>query len=139
MGWFGAGLLFNILFVSARSTRDARLMASLSRANLTLGRIYFSSLAVLTLGSGILMVLYSTDITFTDAWILIGLAGVALSGALVMWMLAPSNKRLIALIDERGTIDGEVKNASKRGINVARVELVVLAIVVWAMVAKPGA
>jgi len=113
------------------------LMASLSRSSVTMGRAFFMPLSLLTLLSGVLMVFESPSIGFGDLWIGIGFGGIALSGALGMSVLGPSARRLAELVQARGTIDAEVGAASRKGVIAARIDIVALAFVVWAMVAKP--
>ncbi|MGH2812974.1 MAG: DUF2269 family protein [Actinomycetota bacterium] len=137
MAWFGTGVALHILLLRSRSSRDARLMASLSQASVTMGRILFTPLSLLTLLSGILMVIESPGIRFGDAWILIGFGGIVLSAVLGMSVLGPAGRRLAELAQARGTVDAEVMAASTKGVIAARVDIVALAFVVWAMVAKP--
>ena len=137
IGWVGGGLMLHILWLRSRSAKDARLMGSLSRAAVTLGRAFFSPLSILTLITGILMVVESPSLGFADLWILMGFGGIVLSAGLAMAVLAPASKSLADLVQERGTIDADVKSAARRGIIAQRLDLIALAIVVWAMVAKP--
>lgn len=137
IAWFGGGVMIHILTLRARNTKDARLMERLSQFSVVLGRALFSPLSVVTLLSGILMVVVS-PLSFTTLWILIGFGGIVISGGIGGAVLGPSNRALGELVQARGTIDADVKNAARRGIVAQRIDLVILAIVVWAMVAKPG-
>jgi uncharacterized membrane protein len=137
IAWFGGGVTLHILMVRSRSTKDARLMARLSHHAVMLGRVFFGPLSVITLGSGIVMVAITPAIGFGDLWILMGFGGILVSGAIGGSVLAPATRYLAELVEERGTIDLDVKNAARRGIIAQRIDMIVLAIVVWAMVAKP--
>jgi uncharacterized membrane protein len=136
IAWFGGAVMIHILMLRARSSKDARLMGSLSRISVVLGRAFFSPMSVVTLVSGVLMVVVS-PLGFTDLWIVIGFVGIVLSGAISGAVLGPSNRGLAELVQARGTIDSDVKNAARRGVIAQRIDIVILAIVVWAMVTKP--
>jgi uncharacterized membrane protein len=129
--------MLHLLFNRARHSKDTRTMVALSRANVRFGRAYFTPLSLLTLVSGIVMVATSS-LGFADPWILIGFGGIVLGAGLAMGMMAPSSKRLIELAEERGTIDVDVKSAARKGAIASRINILVLIIVIWAMVAKPG-
>lgn len=137
MAWFGAGVAVHLLLARARNSKDARLMASMARASVFLGRAFFTPLSILTLISGILMVAEAPHIRFGDLWILVGYGGIVVSAGLAMSVLGPSSRSLAELIQTRGTVDAEVKAASRKGRIAARVDILILAVVVWAMVTKP--
>lgn len=137
MAWFGAGIATHLLLARARNSKDARLMASMARASVFMGRALFTPLSLVTLLSGILMVAVAPHIRFGDFWILLGYGGIVVSAGLAMSVIGPSSRKLAELIQERGTVDAEVKGASRKGRIAARIDLLVLTAVVWAMVTKP--
>jgi uncharacterized membrane protein len=138
IAWFGGGVMLHLLMVRSRSTKDARLMARLAQIAVVIGRGFFTPMSLITLISGILMVAITPGLGFADLWILIGFGGIVVSAGLAMSVLAPANRGLAELVQTRGTIDTDVKNAARRGIVAQRIDIVVLAIAVWAMVTKPG-
>ena len=137
IAWFGGGLMLHLLFVRSRSSKDARLMARLAQIAVVLGRGFSGPMSLITLVSGIAMVAITPGLGFADLWILMGFGGIIISSGLAMSILGPASRALAELVQARGTIDTDVKNAARRGIVAQRIDLIVLAVVVWAMVTKP--
>lgn len=113
---------------------------SFNRRTDSLGRRVFAPAALTTLLAGVGMVLVG-DLSFGDAWIVIGLVGVALSfvfGAVLAERAAGDLARALAATD--GTVEpdhGVIAQARQRLAVVAGIDMVILTVVVWAMVFKP--
>lgn len=136
--WVGSGVgPLTLMTVIKRSGDRLALMAT-SRHVEALGPKLFAPAAMATLLFGVLAVLVGDSIGFTDAWILIGFAGVAVS--LAVTGIANANaKRLQATVAEHGPDHASVEQIAARTSLLHMVQLVVLFAVVWAMVFKPGA
>lgn len=135
--WVGGAVTTNIL--GTRITRagdDNRLVAFGRDAEWVGTHVYFPSSMVVLL-FGILAALRGHD-SFTSAWLIIGIVGVALTATTGSSFLGPELKRISAIFEERGASDPEGKRRLARLVKVARVDLAVLLLVVMDMVFKPG-
>src|SRR5438874_2297717 len=99
------------------------------------GLITIAAIAVLVFGIWIVAV---SAWNFTDTWVLLGLAGIAVTIATGAGFLGPESVRLGKLSAERDPSDPEIQRRIKRIFAVSRVILVVLILVVADMVFKPG-
>lgn len=132
--WVGAASL--ALFLSFRleklgdpgATSAGRLMESNS-----VPLFMVASLATLVTG----LVMAFGWVGFGPLWIKIGLAGIFISIVLGFGYFKPHIEKLEGMLKERGPEDGEVRALIRQTNIVASLELVVMLIVVWAMVAKP--
>jgi hypothetical protein len=79
------------------------------------------------------------NIGFTDTWVLLGLIGIGLTIITGSTFLGPQSKRVGELFEARGPDDPEAQRILARLVAVARIDLVVLSLVVVDMVLKPGA
>ncbi len=92
-----------------------------------------ASLATLVTG----LVMAFGWIGFGPLWIKIGLVGIILSLVVGFAYFKPHGEKVEAAIAERGPDDAGVQAMVRQAQTVSAAELVVLAIVVWAMVVKP--
>jgi uncharacterized membrane protein len=99
------------------------------------GGIVFPIAALVVLGLGIWMVVDEPAWEFSQAWVSLGFLGVAVGAVLGSAFYGPQSRKLIAELeagdpaaDRRGRLLGTVGLA----------ETVLLFVVVWAMITKPG-
>jgi hypothetical protein len=78
------------------------------------------------------------DWAFGDAWISIGFAAFLFSFFLGMGFLGPESGRIKKAVAEHGADHPEVARRVGRVLLFSRLELLVLIVAIWAMVAKPG-
>jgi hypothetical protein len=76
--------------------------------------------------------------SFGDLWITLGLVGYALSALIGMVGLGPLAKRAQKLTAERGPQDPVVLHTRRRIERLQRLDMVILIVVVFDMVVKPG-
>lgn len=136
IAWFGAGLVRTVLFARIRSSGDRQRLITFLEENEFLGRIYYNIAGIVTLVAGVWLVLIS-NWEFSQLWISIGFVGVIVG---IVWgvVFYPKFQRESLA----GLADGDVADVSEplsRFALYANVELVILLVVVWAMVFKPGA
>jgi hypothetical protein len=95
--WLGAGVVFQIM--SERTVRlgDVSRMKSLIQTGALVPSAYFGILTAIVLGSGIWLVL-ETDIGFEEPFVIAGIAGIVISGALGGAVIR-SHRRLAAQRD----------------------------------------
>ena len=132
--WLGSGFFLQILIFRAESADDTGLTRGIaSNSGWLAQRIFIpTSLAVLVLG---ILLTIEGPWSFGDLWIVLGLAGYAVSFLLGILFQEPQGKRIHAAMEA-----GDQGRAAFliRQINaVARIELVILFLVVGVMALKP--
>jgi uncharacterized membrane protein len=132
--WVGGGLLALLFSIrTQRASREHRL--GFARDMTFAADRVFAPAAMTTLLFGILMVLDASALSFGDTWILIGFGGIALSIAIGVGMLTPLSKKLVGELEGGG--EGTAPLA--RIIQLSYLDNLILLVVVWAMITKPGA
>lgn len=96
----------------------------------------FDLSSLMVLGFGIWLVIDVGPYRFDQAWIIIGIAGVALSIVLGLAFIGPNDAKMIASYEAGDTATGDAR--LERGLKVAGLYVAYLVFVVWAMVTKPG-
>lgn len=159
--WIGSGVALLTVTAGMVRARDYAGVAALGRQGEKLGTRLFAPSALLTLLAGVAMVLVG-DLSFASTWIVIGLVGVAASFVLgavlgeraqaqLRETLAPRGSDVPSSDDTPSAVgstdpvstqpavdDAAVDAARRRLMTVSTVDLIILTVVVWAMVAKPS-
>lgn len=133
--WVGGGFAMMLSASVGRRFGDGT-EASVVRIIATLGNVVFMPASLLTLISGIVMVLLNWS--FTELWVLVGLAGVAaaiLTGTIVF---KPTADRITALLPTEGPRGRTVVELGARLTRIAKFDYVVLFTVIADMVFKPS-
>jgi uncharacterized membrane protein len=133
--WVGAHA--NLQFLALRAERsgdDAGLKQVLDDGDALAKIIIPASLAVVI--AGVLMVL-DGPWSFSMLWIDLGLAGFAATFVTGMFLLEPAGKRLSAVVEAEGGFTPPAAAQAKRLLAIARVDALVIVLVVAVMVAKP--
>lgn len=134
--WLGAGVTVQVLAARAQSTRDDNYLRSLFRdAGWLANRLFIpSSLIVVVFG---LLMVFDGPWDFKPLWITLGLAGYAATFVTGAFILGPRAEK----IGERQASAGmnpSIANDMRRLLLLARVDTVVLFLVVADMVIKPS-
>jgi uncharacterized membrane protein len=133
ISWVGGSILLQINGARlAGADRDRRLYFAQSAE--AAGR-FFAVAGITTLIAGVWLVARVDFWEFSQAWISIGFLGVAVGVVLGMGFYGPQTRKLIAAI---GDGSAEAGPLGKRIAMVSGAETLLLAVVVWAMVFKPG-
>jgi uncharacterized membrane protein len=132
--WVGGGVLGAVYTERAKNTGAVHRLGIARDMEFVALRV-FNPAAIVTLIFGILMVLEADPFEFSQAWIVMGFSGVAVSAGLGMGYLGPQVKRLVGEL-EAGDAESEARLSAVS--RVALLDVTVLLIVVWAMVFKPG-
>ena len=136
--WIGGEIMLSILFERARTSRDEGTLRGLLSQGGFIGKAIFNPAGIITLAAGVWLGIEG-DYDFAEAWISIGFVGIAVGAILGMAFYPKVFNRGLAAI-EAGGIDGAETQASLKSLRlVSTIELLVLLVVVWAMVFKPGA
>lgn len=134
--WVGGSLGINVLATRLRKSGDSSTMARFAKEAEWIGMHVFMPASIALLALGIWMVATSAW-NFSDLWIELGIAGIiatVITGAAV---IGPTSRKLGELIEAHGAENAEVQAAIGRLLQIARVDLVVLLLVVIDMVVKP--
>jgi Predicted integral membrane protein (DUF2269) len=135
--WVGAG--FAQLLIGQRYNRDGDSIAIqrfLGDQEWLAQRVFIpASLTVVVLG--IALVIQTDAWTFDYLWIVLGLLGFATTFVTGLFMIKPTSERIAAQIDRDGAITAGTFLEIEKLIVKARVDYVVLLLVIFDMVIKP--
>ena len=135
--WVGSVIYAQVLATKVMGEGDPARLAATAKDIGDLGKRLITPAAIAVLVFGIWIVAVSAW-NFTDTWVLLGLAGIAVTIATGAGFLGPESERLGKLTAERDPSDPEIQRRIKRIFAVSRIDLVVLILVVADMVFKPG-
>jgi len=135
--WVGSGIYAQVLATKVMREGDLARLAATAKDIGDIGKRLITPAAILVLVFGVWLVAAS-PLNFTDTWVLLGLAGIAITIVTGAGFLGPESERLGKLRAERDPSDPEIQRRIRRVIAVSRVDLVVLVLVVADMVFKPG-
>ena len=135
--WVGAGVVFQLVAERATARNDEGKMRMLVSLGDTFGKAYFGVLTVTVLLSGLIMV-FDGDWGFDEVFVLGGLVGVVASGALGGAVIGPVSERLQERIGAGGPFDAQAVADITKIRNVGRIDLTIMAVVVFLMTYKPG-
>ncbi len=131
--WVGAGIYGTAIFMSMKSAGRSEMLAA-NRAFAGGERVFIIA-SVLTIVFGVWMVLDQPAISFGDTWVLIGIGGILVSGAWNGIVIQPRWKKANEALetDEPGAVE-----SVRALLKLAYLDPLILIVVVWAMVTKPG-
>jgi uncharacterized membrane protein len=134
--WIGGGVCLMVLaIVASRAGNDEALVHVIQNV-MYLGNRMFVPSALMTLLLGIVMVVIGGS--FSDLWIILGLAGFAATFLTGTFILQPAADRIGAMIAESG-VTPAVAGECRELIRKAKFDYVMLFLVVAVMVLKPAA
>jgi len=135
--WVGSNLAFQALAIRARRVGHERTQIIVSEAEWYGNRFNLTSSLVIILTA--IAMLLNRDISLGDAWVSIALAGWIITFLQGAAFLGPQIKKLDQMMTEDGgAITARSQPLVDRIFLVSRIELVILIIVVFDMVLKPG-
>ena len=135
--WIGGGIMLLLTGVRARSANDDEGIRRAVSTTAALGTTYFipASLSVLVFG---LLMVFDGPWDFDQLWIVLGLLGYAATFLTGLLILKPSSERIDRLVGEAGgTLTPIARAEAERLLTLARIDYVVLFLVVADMVLKP--
>jgi uncharacterized membrane protein len=135
--WVGGGALLVMLLARARRASDTPTLLTLVRQVQFVGPRVFAPSSLIALITGIWMIQNGYLYGDYDLWVILGLVGWAATFVTGNFFLRPAGEKLGAALAERGPEDPEVHGYVGRILNVARVDQLVLALVIVDMVIKP--
>jgi uncharacterized membrane protein len=138
IAWVGGGIGITVLQLRVAAAGDRAGLMSIGRQMETLGKLYYSPLAIVTLVTGVWMVA-ATPLDFEEIWIVLGIAGIVVSMAIGLGLISPTGRKLLAESQKPEPNFPAIAGYGQRMRVLGMVNLTLLMIVVWAMVTKPGA
>lgn len=134
--WLGASFLLALVVFGAELARDREQEIAQHRSLEWLAPRLFIPASLGSLIFGILVVIEGPW-EFDQLWIVIGLAGWAISFGLGFFYFKPEGERIAAIAGERGIHDAELGSRLSRVNATDRVQVLILFVVVADMVLKP--
>jgi uncharacterized membrane protein len=133
--WLGGGIMTQVLSLRMKTAEPPHRLG-FARDMVYAGQRVFLPAAAVSLVFGVWMVLDRDAFEFSQAWILIGLIGLATTATVAAAFIIPQTKKAVSLIESgngpaAGVIIGKVTPF-------VRINLLILVVVAWAMVFKPG-
>jgi len=135
--WVGGAVTVQVLAFRILKTNDWNRLATFAGDAGALGERLFAPASGILVLVGILMVIDS-GWAFSDTWIVIGIVGFVATLVTGLFYLTPTAKKIATLMEQRGPEDPETQSTIKQLLAISRIDLVVLVIVVFNMVVKPG-
>ncbi|MER8440527.1 DUF2269 domain-containing protein [Mesorhizobium sp. M1312] len=132
--WVGGGFTLVVLAMRADRAGNIEGMLQAMRATGELGNRFFAPMSMLTLAFGLIMCWFWVG--FSDLWILIGLAGYAMTFCIGMFIFKPTADRMTAMITKDGVTPAALTQG-QRILNAARVDYSVMLVIIADMVLKP--
>lgn len=136
--WLGGGIVFTALAFWAWGSRDAAKVVALSEAGEYAGTRVFAPATILLLASGAWAV-HEGNWEYGDAWVSVGFAGWIIGLVIALAWHNSEGRKIRAAVAEHGVDGAPTRALARTGLVVGIAEVVMLVVVVWAMVAKPGA
>jgi uncharacterized membrane protein len=138
VAWVGANIVVQFLILRARSLGGEREVQLLGDVEWLAPR-YFIPISLIVVVFGFLLIHESKGAyDLGDTWVSVGLGGFLFSFIVGAGFLGPESGRIKALAEANGPEDEAVGRRVRRVHWVARIELLVLILVILDMVAKPG-
>lgn len=135
--WFGAGVLLQVQASRADSVSDdAGLQRVIDDSVWLATRLFIpASLVLLLAGFGLVA---EGDWSLGSLWLVLGLLGYAATFATGIAVIKPRSERIAAIIERDSGMSPEAAYESRKLLALARVDYVVLVLVIVDMAAKPS-
>lgn len=132
--WIGVGIAFVLLGIRAEKT--GTVWAVVDQMEWLSRRVGAPSVIVMA-ATGIWMVARSEAWSFAQGWVSAGFAGLILFFLMGVGVHAPNYRRIRRAQAEHGHDSPEAMRLVRRSFLAGRIEVGLMAVVVWIMVAKP--
>ncbi len=139
VAWVGGAIGLFVLQGRLGAAGDRQGLMSVGRQMEDMGKFYYSPLALVTLVTGIWMVATTEGMSFEEAWVVMGFAGIVLTLAIGVGVITPTGKKLLEEVQKPEPNGAAIASYANRIRALSLINIIVLVLVVWAMVARPGA
>jgi uncharacterized membrane protein len=134
--WLGSGVLIQVLADRAQRTRDDEYLLRIFRDAGGLAKVLFIPSSLTVVVFGVLMVV-DGPWSFDMLWIVLGLVGYAATFVTGAFILGPRAEKAAERIKQEGGVTPPMALEMRRVLLLARIDTVVLFLVVAVMVTKP--
>ncbi len=134
--WVGGGILFHILGFRADRAQNEPALKQIVDDLVALGNVFFVPTSLLVVAAGILLTIEGPW-SFGDLWIVLGLVGFVLTFLTGVLWIEPQSKRIKRTIARDGRMGPEAYALARRMMVFARIDYVVLLLIVLDMAVKP--
>ncbi len=138
VAWVGGGLFVQYLATRLKRADDPLRLAAFAKDIEKAGLQFFMPVSLTVLVMGIVLVLYTPALGFTDTWILVGLIGYAATFVTGAFFLGPTSGKLAKDMETEGPSSPAVQAGIRRIFAISRIDQIVLIVVIADMVFKPG-
>jgi uncharacterized membrane protein len=138
MAWVGAVIVMNVAMARAQRAPDRTTVLRVAGQFESLGPLLMGPSFLIVVGSGIWLVAIEDWAAFSQLWVWLSLVLVALS-VLVSIYSGSVQRRTSRALGHGAAGDSEVLRAASRFVWLSRLDLAILVVIVWLMVAMPGA
>jgi uncharacterized membrane protein len=135
--WVGGGAAMHILGRRVLKRGDGKEIYEFSKEINTVSLRLYAPTSLILLIAGVLLV-NEAGYDFGDLWITLGFLGWAISFLVGIGYYGPQDKKLQALVADKGPTDAGVARNVRQALMVNQVELLILFLVVIDMTTKPG-
>jgi len=137
--WVGGACTIQAFAIRISATGDGARMATFAKDAEYVGNRIFLPSSIILLVSGIFTIRESSGIwSYDQTWVQIGLAMIVVSIAIGAGFIGPEAGRVARAIEKEGIESAEATRHIRRIFLVSRFELVLLLLVIFDMVVKPG-
>jgi uncharacterized membrane protein len=136
--WVGTALFFQFHAIRLRRTSEPAKLSAFAKDVEFWGQRLLTPSTLVVLIMGVIMVIYSPALNFSDTWILLGLIGIGMTFLTGAFYLGPTFGKLSKMIGTRAPDDPEIQRGLQRTFAVARVDVLVILLIVADMAFKPG-
>jgi len=137
--WVGGACTLQTFAIRISASGDGARLAAFARDAEFVGNRIFLPSSITLLVSGIFTIRESSGAwAYSQLWVQIGLAMIVVSIAIGAGFLGPEAGRIARAIESSGVESPEAKERISRIFLVSRFELVLLLLVIFDMVVKPG-
>jgi uncharacterized membrane protein len=133
--WLGGAAMLTVLAIRARRQSGEALVAIFREVALLAPRIFVPASLVLVLTG---FALVATGSLPYDLWVVLAIVGWAINFLTGLLVLTPQTKRAESLLEEHGSTSEAALGQVQRVLMLARIDLVVLTLVIVDMIVKPG-
>jgi uncharacterized membrane protein len=137
--WVGGAIVLQVLAIRIVRADDARVLRTFAGQVEFVGSRIFAPASGLLLVLGVWMVVITPAWSFTQLWIVAALVMFAYSFVSGAFYLSPQSGRLKRMYEEHGDEAPGAPGLINRLFLASRIELVLLVLIVFDMVLKPGA
>jgi uncharacterized membrane protein len=136
--WLGGSIFIQIYVTRLTRANETEQVTRFAGNLERMGKTVFMPSSITLLVIGIVMVIATPYLYFSEPWIIIGVLGIAATVITGTVFLGPESTRIATAVQEQGPGSAEVQERTKRIFTISRIDLVVLVLVVADMVFKPG-